>query len=163
MHVEHLDGACADESWPARASEAAPAPGLVRRQVPWPRRRVHHECVQAATPGNFVPGHSGRAAADRPLLVQGRSGQLEWIVRWWRHRKRAGTHVWRARQRDLLRADTAEARAYVHSGEGLKEALPDNRADGPTRIDLTATRTWGKEQVWSDATLKPATPHAHKK
>ena len=42
-------------------------------------------------------------------------------------------------------------------GDALADVLPKNRAVGPTRLDLTAHRTWGSAQVWTD-TLNHATP-----
>jgi AsmA protein len=41
-------------------------------------------------------------------------------------------------------------------GDGLDEVLPTNRAAGPFRIDLTATRTWRGSQIWTDNTAHPA-------
>ena len=43
-------------------------------------------------------------------------------------------------------------------GEGLAEVLPKNRAPGPTRLDLTAQRTWGAAQVWTDTLSRPLPP-----
>jgi AsmA family len=44
----------------------------------------------------------------------------------------------------------ALATALPQLGDGLNEVLPTNRAAGPFRIDLTATRPWGKPQTWTD-------------
>jgi hypothetical protein len=54
----------------------------------------------------------------------------------------------------------ALATALPQLGDGLAEVLPTNRAAGPFRIDLTATRTWGAPQTWTDNTLHttPAGP-----
>ena len=46
-------------------------------------------------------------------------------------------------------------------GDGLDEVLPTNRAAGPFRIDLTATRTWGAPQTWTDNTLHPTPTRPH--
>jgi AsmA family len=58
-------------------------------------------------------------------------------------------------------ASTARLHALVNAlpqfGDGLAAALPTNRAAGPFRIDLTATRTWGTPPVWTDNTAR-ATP-----
>jgi AsmA family len=56
----------------------------------------------------------------------------------------------------------ALAAAIPQLGDGLNEVLPTNRAAGPFRIDLTATRPWGNTQTWTDNTRLPAphhTPH----
>jgi len=53
----------------------------------------------------------------------------------------------------------ALATALPQLGDGLGEVLPTNRAAGPFRIDLTATRTWGGPQTWVDNTTHPAPPH----
>jgi AsmA family len=50
----------------------------------------------------------------------------------------------------------ALATALPPFGDGLAEALPTNRAAGPFRIDLTATRSWGAAQTWTDNTAHPA-------
>lgn len=58
----------------------------------------------------------------------------------------------------------ALAAALPQFGDGLAEVLPTNRAAGPFRIDLTATRIWGSPQTWTDNTAHPtpARPkHAH--
>ena len=44
-------------------------------------------------------------------------------------------------------------------GDGLAEVLPTNRAAGPFRIDLTATRHWGSTQTWTDNTARPVPAH----
>ncbi len=59
---------------------------------------------------------------------------------------------------------TLSPQLFPHLGDGLDEVLPTNRAAGPFRIDLTATRTWGSAQTWTDNTahviaLRPK--HAH--
>jgi hypothetical protein len=45
--------------------------------------------------------------------------------------------------------------ALPQLGDGLTEVLPTNRAAGPFRIDLTATRLWGTPQTWTDNTAHP--------
>jgi hypothetical protein len=50
----------------------------------------------------------------------------------------------------------ALATALPQFGDGLAEVLPTNRAAGPFRIDLTATRTWRAPQTWTDNTAHPA-------
>jgi len=50
----------------------------------------------------------------------------------------------------------ALAAALPQFGDGLAEVLPTNRAAGPFRIDLTATRPWGAAQTWTDNTARPA-------
>jgi hypothetical protein len=52
----------------------------------------------------------------------------------------------------------ALAAALPQLGDGLNEVLPTNRAAGPFRIDLTATRPWGKPQTWTDTSPRPPTP-----
>jgi AsmA protein len=52
----------------------------------------------------------------------------------------------------------ALAAALPQFGDGLAEVLPTNRAAGPFRIDLTATRLWGAPQTWTDNTARPAAP-----
>jgi AsmA protein len=49
--------------------------------------------------------------------------------------------------------------ALPQLGDGLAEVLPTNRAAGPFRIDLTATRPWGAAQTWTDNTAHPTPPH----
>jgi hypothetical protein len=51
------------------------------------------------------------------------------------------------------------ATALPQFGDGLPEVLPTNRAAGPFRIDLTATRSWGAAQTWTDNTTRPAPAH----
>jgi len=54
-------------------------------------------------------------------------------------------------------------------GDGLVDVLSSNQAFGPVRLDLTANRTWGGPQTWSDTTSRAAfssrsntpTSHAH--
>jgi AsmA protein len=53
----------------------------------------------------------------------------------------------------------ALAAALPQFGDGLAEVLPTNRAAGPFRIDLTATRLWGAPQTWTDNTARPTFPH----
>ncbi len=53
----------------------------------------------------------------------------------------------------------ALAAALPQFGDGLAEVLPANRAAGPFRIDLTATRIWGEPQTWTDNTAHPTPPH----
>ncbi len=43
-------------------------------------------------------------------------------------------------------------------GDGLAAVLPTNRAAGPYRVDLTATRPWGGAQVWTDGTVRAPAP-----
>jgi AsmA protein len=50
----------------------------------------------------------------------------------------------------------ALATALPQFGDGLLEVLPTNRAAVPFRIDLTATRSWGAAQTWTDNTAHPA-------
>jgi AsmA protein len=50
---------------------------------------------------------------------------------------------------------TALAEALPQLGDGLVDVLPTNRAAGPFRIDLTATREWGGMQVWRDTSARP--------
>jgi AsmA family len=47
--------------------------------------------------------------------------------------------------------------ALPQFGDGLAQILPTNRAAGPFRVDLTATRLWGQPQTWTDNT--PLTTH----
>jgi AsmA protein len=56
---------------------------------------------------------------------------------------------------------TALGNTIPQLGDGLKEVLPTNRAAGPVRLDLTATRPWGGPQTWQDNTLHPAPTHPH--
>jgi hypothetical protein len=53
----------------------------------------------------------------------------------------------------------ALATALPQFGDGLAEVLPTNRAVGPFRIDLTATRSWRGAQTWTDNTAHPAPTH----
>jgi AsmA family len=53
----------------------------------------------------------------------------------------------------------ALAAALPPFGDGLAAILPTNRAAGPFRIDLTTSRIWGKPQVWTDTTARPAIAH----
>jgi AsmA protein len=53
----------------------------------------------------------------------------------------------------------ALAAALPPFGDGLAEVLPANRAAGPFRIDLTATRPWGAAQTWTDNAARPTLPH----
>jgi hypothetical protein len=55
----------------------------------------------------------------------------------------------------------ALAAALPPFGDGLSQVLPTNRATGPYRIDLTATRPWRGPQIWTDATPHPIAPHPH--
>jgi AsmA protein len=52
--------------------------------------------------------------------------------------------------------------ALPQFGDGLAEVLPTNRAAGPFRIDLTATRAWGATQTWTDNSGRPTPPHLHR-
>jgi AsmA protein len=49
--------------------------------------------------------------------------------------------------------------ALPQFGDGLAEVLPTNRAAGPFRIDLTATRAWGATQTWTDNAARPTLQH----
>ncbi|HEU5341325.1 AsmA family protein [Edaphobacter sp.] len=53
----------------------------------------------------------------------------------------------------------ALAAAIPQFGDGLAAALPTNRATGPYRIDLTATRHWHGPQTWTANTPTPAPAH----
>jgi AsmA family len=53
----------------------------------------------------------------------------------------------------------ALAGALPQLGDGLAAVLPNNRAAGPFRVDLTATRAWGAPQIWVDNTARPASVH----
>lgn len=55
----------------------------------------------------------------------------------------------------------ALAAALPPFGDGLAQILPTNRATGPYRVDLTATRPWRGPQIWTDATTHPAAPRPH--
>jgi hypothetical protein len=63
-------------------------------------------------------------------------------------------------------ASTARLMALATSlpqlGDGIAEVLPINRASGPYRIDLTATRTWGQPQIWTDTSPHPPALHPHR-
>jgi AsmA protein len=52
----------------------------------------------------------------------------------------------------------ALAAALPPFGDGLAAVLPTDRAPGPYRIDLTATRPWRGPQTWTDTTTRPTTP-----
>ena len=52
----------------------------------------------------------------------------------------------------------ALAAALPPFGDGLALALPTNRAAGPFRVDLMASRPWGQPQIWTDATPHATTP-----
>jgi hypothetical protein len=52
--------------------------------------------------------------------------------------------------------------ALPQLGDGLAEVLPTNRAVGPYRIDLTATRPWGQPQTWTDTSPRPPALHPHR-
>jgi len=56
----------------------------------------------------------------------------------------------------------ALATALPQLGDNLAEVLPTNRAAGPFRIDLTATRPWGAAQTWTDNTIHPAPIRPHR-
>jgi hypothetical protein len=56
----------------------------------------------------------------------------------------------------------ALATALPQLGDGLAEVLPTNRATGPYRIDLTATRPWGQPQTWTDTSLRAPVPRPHR-
>ncbi|WP_433966370.1 hypothetical protein [Tunturiibacter gelidiferens] len=55
----------------------------------------------------------------------------------------------------------ALATALPQLGDGLAEVLPTNRASGPYRIDLTATRPWGQPQTWTDTSPHAPPVHPH--
>jgi AsmA protein len=48
--------------------------------------------------------------------------------------------------------------ALPQLGDGLAEVVPTNRAAGPFRVDLVASRTWGGAQVWREAAVSGARP-----
>jgi hypothetical protein len=53
----------------------------------------------------------------------------------------------------------ALAAALPPFGDGLAAVLPTDRAPGPYRVDLTATRPWRGPQTWTDTTTThPAAP-----
>jgi hypothetical protein len=52
----------------------------------------------------------------------------------------------------------ALAAAIPQFGDGLAAVLPTNRAAGPYRVDLTATRQWRGPQTWTDNTTPPPPP-----
>ncbi|NYF91025.1 AsmA family protein [Tunturiibacter empetritectus] len=56
----------------------------------------------------------------------------------------------------------ALATALPQLGDGLAEILPTNRATGPYRIDLTATRPWGQPQTWTDTSPHLPAPRPHR-
>jgi len=56
--------------------------------------------------------------------------------------------------RNTVRKLLALGAAVPQFGDGLAEALPKDRAKGPTRVDLTATRSWGGGQVWREGAVK---------
>jgi hypothetical protein len=51
--------------------------------------------------------------------------------------------------------------ALPQLGDGLAQTLPTNRASGPYRVDLTASRQWGGAQVWTDGTAHAVTTTTH--
>jgi AsmA family len=53
----------------------------------------------------------------------------------------------------------ALAKALPPFGDNLADALPTNRAPGPVRLDLTATRSWGHPQQWQDTSPRPTPTH----
>ena len=53
----------------------------------------------------------------------------------------------------------ALAKALPPFGDNLAAALPANRAPGPVRLDLTATRSWGSPQQWQDTSTHPTPTH----
>jgi hypothetical protein len=56
----------------------------------------------------------------------------------------------------------ALATALPQLGDGLAEVLPTNRATGPYRVDLTATRPWGQPQTWTDTSPRTPAPRLHR-
>ena len=64
-------------------------------------------------------------------------------------------------------ASTTRLKAFATAipplSDGLAEVLPTNRAAGPFRVDLTATRVWGKPQIWTDTlSPRPANSRQHR-
>jgi hypothetical protein len=63
-------------------------------------------------------------------------------------------------------ASTARLMALAASlpqlGDGIAEVLPTDRAAGPYRIDLTATRPWGQPQTWTDTSPDAPAPRPHR-
>jgi AsmA family len=57
----------------------------------------------------------------------------------------------------------ALAKAVPQLGDGLEEVLPTDRASGPFRVDLTASRRWGGAQVWRDNLSHPVAPVRRKR
>jgi AsmA family len=49
--------------------------------------------------------------------------------------------------------------ALPQLGDGLAEVVPTNRAAGPFRVDLVASRPWGGTQVWREAAVRPSGRH----
>ena len=58
----------------------------------------------------------------------------------------------------LLGRLTALAGAVPQFGDGLLPLLPTNRVPGPLRVDLSARRDWGGEQIWTDNLAHSAVP-----
>jgi AsmA family len=56
----------------------------------------------------------------------------------------------------------ALATALPQLGDGLAEVLPTDRAAGPYRIDLTASRPWRQPQTWTDTSPRPPALHPHR-
>jgi AsmA family len=48
--------------------------------------------------------------------------------------------------------------ALPQLGDGLAEVVPTNRAAGPFRVDLVASRPWGGTQVWREASVSGGHP-----
>jgi AsmA protein len=48
--------------------------------------------------------------------------------------------------------------AVPQFGDGLAEVVPENRAAGPFRVDLVASRAWGGVQVWHEASVSGGHP-----
>lgn len=44
-------------------------------------------------------------------------------------------------------------------GDGLPAALPKNRASGPYKVDLSASRSWRGAQTWTENLTHPTPPH----
>lgn len=49
----------------------------------------------------------------------------------------------------------ALAASVPQLGDGLAKALPSNRGTGPVRVELSAHRDWGGDQIWTDNLARP--------
>lgn len=54
------------------------------------------------------------------------------------------------------------AAAIPQLGDGLLQVVPDESGDEPFRVDLTASRSWGGEQVWHENTVVPPRRHVRR-